>query len=102
MVKFVALIATALYTAAVSAQSCPTAQPNHLCCRSLAPFSSNSYVWETICGITGVDPNSQTASFCEELVPCPTGVISACCEELFTCQSGVDGPIGINCTRVEN
>ncbi|KAI0061637.1 hypothetical protein BV25DRAFT_1826347 [Artomyces pyxidatus] len=86
----------------IAAQSCPTGQSNHICCRSLAPFSANSYVWENVCGITGVAPDTPTASFCEPLPSCPEGVIAACCETLDNCQSGVDGPIGINCTEVEN
>ncbi|KAI0051121.1 hypothetical protein FA95DRAFT_1485968 [Auriscalpium vulgare] len=94
-------ILLALVTRTV-ADACPASQPNHLCCRSLAPFSANSYVWTNICGITGVDPSTETASFCSELSPCPEGVTAACCQTLDSCSPGVDGPVGINCTQVEN
>ncbi|EIM85867.1 uncharacterized protein STEHIDRAFT_157401 [Stereum hirsutum FP-91666 SS1] len=82
--------------------TCPSNATNHLCCRTLAPFSDNAYVWENVCGITNVPSTTPTASFCSELETCPTGLLPVCCETLASCQSGVDGPIGLNCTQVEN
>ncbi|KZV68798.1 hypothetical protein PENSPDRAFT_581884 [Peniophora sp. CONT] len=92
---------TLLAFAAAAAAQCTSSQPDGLCCRSLAPFSSNSYVWTNICGITGVPPDTPTASFCEQISACPSGVIPVCCESTAECGGGVDGPVGINCTRVE-
>ena len=65
MICSTALTLLALVSVAV-AQCTPT-QPTGLCCRSLAPFSSNSYVWTNICGITGVPPDTPTASFCDTI-----------------------------------
>ncbi|KAI0316814.1 hypothetical protein OF83DRAFT_1164173 [Amylostereum chailletii] len=96
------VLSLALVVPATYAASCTATQPNHLCCTSLAPFSANSYVWTNICGITGVDPSTPTASFCDDTATCSTDLVSVCCETLATCQSGVDGPIGLNCAQVEN
>lgn len=52
------------------AGQCSSPQPIHLCCRSLAPYSSNSYVWEHICGYSGVtDPTVPVVGGCANLVP---------------------------------
>lgn len=98
--NIVALVVSAVSVLAQTEQSCPASQPYGFCCESLEPFSSNSYVWTNICGITGVAPNTPTGSFCGAPGTCYDDIIPVCCESVATCQSGVDGPIALNCTRV--
>ncbi|VDB85571.1 unnamed protein product [Peniophora sp. CBMAI 1063] len=100
---FNSISTTLLALVAIAAAQCTTSQPTGLCCRSLAPFSSNSYVWTNICGITGVPPDTPTASFCDQISACEgeSSLIPVCCESTAECGGGVDGPVGINCTRVE-
>ncbi|KAI0034648.1 hypothetical protein K488DRAFT_45047 [Vararia minispora EC-137] len=92
----------ALAAAQTTERNCPAEYPIGLCCISLEPFSANSYVWESVCGFTPpADLSTPTASFCGAPGTCYSGIIPVCCEKALTCQSGVDGPTGINCTRVE-
>lgn len=52
-------------TKGASAQKCTSSsQTIPLCCETLGKFSDNSYVWTDVCGITGIAPNTPTASFC--------------------------------------
>ncbi|THH15358.1 hypothetical protein EW146_g5104 [Bondarzewia mesenterica] len=104
---YILAAAATLGRAASATSRCPAEQSNSLCCRSLGKFSDNSYVWTNICGITGVDPNTSTASGCSiiaswyvytepsQSVPnglhvspwfilSPTGAIAACCETLIS------------------
>ncbi|KAH7915408.1 hypothetical protein BJ138DRAFT_1142018 [Hygrophoropsis aurantiaca] len=74
---------------------CPAASPISLCCTTLQPYSSNSYVWENICGFSA-DASTPIGSMCSSTSSCT--VYTLCCTSSFECQSGVDGPIGINCT----
>lgn len=40
------------------ASQCSSSMPIHLCCLDVEPYSSNSYVWENICGFPGVNDTS--------------------------------------------
>lgn len=101
---FLTLVVAGAAVHASPATSCPSERPNHLCCRSLGPFSDNEYVWENICGITGVDANVSTAAGCSPVASCLSGVIATCCQTVIGCPAsgGVDGPIGLDCVQVEN
>ena len=61
----VSIVIVPLVFAVVAYASCPSAMPLSLCCRSLAPFSDNEYVWENVCGITVPDTSLLTAAGCE-------------------------------------
>jgi hypothetical protein len=37
-----------------------------LCCQTEAPFSSNSYVWGSICGVTPRDPSEMMGGRCAQ------------------------------------
>ncbi|KAI0069893.1 hypothetical protein K474DRAFT_956995 [Panus rudis PR-1116 ss-1] len=82
---------------AVAAQ-CGGSQPLHLCCRTVAPWSSNSGVWGNICGVFPTDPNTLMGGACEEVTStCPQGPIEVCCSSGSTCGDGV---LGNNCSAV--
>ncbi|KAI0785921.1 hypothetical protein C8Q75DRAFT_293666 [Abortiporus biennis] len=60
---------------------CPIDRSLSLCCRSLENFSSNSYVWENICGFHDpVDPTTLVAGGCFTTSTCLNGLYDACCE----------------------
>ncbi|KAH8101439.1 hypothetical protein BXZ70DRAFT_92564 [Cristinia sonorae] len=92
----VTVFSTVFAAIAVSA-TCPSAQPVHLCCRNVAPWSSNSGVWGGICGVTPADPNTPMGGACISNMPCPGPTIEVCCSSVSPCGSG---GLGNNCTRV--
>lgn len=68
--KWIVVIAPIFYAVAtVTAQNCTADRPAQLCCRTLAPFSSNQVVWENVCGVKDVDQSMSVVSFCDEVVP---------------------------------
>ncbi|KAI0250778.1 hypothetical protein BJV78DRAFT_1216909 [Lactifluus subvellereus] len=94
--KWIIVVAPIFYAVAtVSAQSCPEDRPTQLCCRTLAPFSSNQVVLKSACGVEGVDLDAFVVSFCEEVVPCDR--IRVCCANVHSCSGGLNGPVGVNC-----
>ncbi|KAL4254910.1 hypothetical protein ABKN59_004301 [Abortiporus biennis] len=78
---------------------CPIDRSLSLCCRSLENFSSNSYVWENICGFHDpVDPTTLVAGGCFTTSTCLNGLYDACCERYLPCSASTDGTIGFNCS----
>ncbi|KAJ3483821.1 hypothetical protein NLI96_g6058 [Meripilus lineatus] len=102
--RAVAIVSILASLPALVAATCAAPRPLQYCCRSLQPYYKNKYVWENICGYSGVaDQNVPVAGGCAKLEPCNIyGLYNVCCESLIPCPSSTDGVIGLNCTGTQN
>jgi len=88
--------------AGLVAGSCEAPYAISMCCISLAPYTDNAYVWNDVCGNTGLNENVLVASGCEVSSSCTyEGYYAACCVEYMPNCPSTSGAIGYNCTGNE-
>lgn len=85
---------------AVPVSGCAT-RPINLCCLNVAPWSTNAYVWGTICGYNPEDPSELVGARCSPRStsgPCPPGSSAACCRGTLSGPNAQCG-LGTQCAR---
>lgn len=62
-----------------------------VCCRGVAPWSTNSGVWGGICGYYPSNPSEIVGAKCitQPSTGCPSGSIPACCAAVYGSQCGL-------------
>ncbi|KAJ8472566.1 hypothetical protein ONZ45_g16612 [Pleurotus djamor] len=88
-VKFALLFTLSLFAGARADCDDP-ARPTQKCCMNVAQWSTNSYVWGTICGYTPADSSEYIGGRCITITSgsCPSGTVATCCGGSWPGPSG--------------